>query len=335
MPRVKLDGCAYYHVMSRIIEGRMLMNDVEKERAMKLLGKVAGFSGVELLTFAILDNHLHIELLVPERPEIDDEEFLRRLRCLYPALLVKRKRTELHALRQEGAHAAAERLKRAYTYRMNDLSEFMKTLMQRLTMSYNRRHERKGPLWEDRFKSVLLEGKRSILTTVAAYIDLNAVRAGLVRDPKDYRFCGYGAAMGGTTWARRGVNRVVRAMDHPVGNWEETQAAYRKLLFVSGEETGLDEQGNPARPGLKPNQVLQVLRDGGKVKKEELLGCRVRYLTDTMVLGSRIFVEDIVRRNRRCFGAKRIRVTSTLPSLEGFHVPRDLCGPVIVAPHAA
>ena len=29
-----------------------------------------------------------------------------------------------------------------------------------------------------------------------AYIDLNAVRAGIVEDPKDYRFCGYGEAVG-------------------------------------------------------------------------------------------------------------------------------------------
>jgi putative transposase len=35
------------------------------------------------------------------------------------------------------------------------------------------------------------------LAMIAAYIDLNAVRAGLVVDPKDYRFCGYGEAMGG------------------------------------------------------------------------------------------------------------------------------------------
>jgi hypothetical protein len=124
-------------------------------------------------------------------------------------------------------------------------------------------------------------------------------------------------------------------MGHPAGTWEEAQAAYRQLLFVSGEEAGVDEQGNPIRPGLKPDQVLEVLRDGGKVTKEELVRCRVRYLTDTMVLGSRIFVEDVVRRNRRCFGAKRIRVTSPVPSLEGFHVPRGLHGPAIVAPYAA
>ena len=98
MPRVKLEESAYYHVMSRIIEGRMLLNDTEKERVMITLEKAAGFSGVEILTFAVMDNHLHAEILVPEQPEIDDEEFLRRLGCLYPRLMVKRMRKELAGL---------------------------------------------------------------------------------------------------------------------------------------------------------------------------------------------------------------------------------------------
>ena len=42
----------------------------------------------------------------------------------------------------------------------------------------------------------------SALATMAAYIDLNAVRVGLVDDPKDYRYCGYAEALGGNEAAR-------------------------------------------------------------------------------------------------------------------------------------
>jgi len=45
--------------------------------------------------------------------------------------------------------------------------------------------------WAERFKSVLLEGGEA-LAAVAAYIELNPVRAGLCADPKDYRYCGFG-----------------------------------------------------------------------------------------------------------------------------------------------
>jgi putative transposase len=52
---------------------------------------------------------------------------------------------------------------------------------------------------------VLLERSEHSLATMAAYIDLNPVRAGMVRDPKDYRYCGYGEAVGGRGQARKGL----------------------------------------------------------------------------------------------------------------------------------
>ena len=67
-----------------------------------------------------------------------------------------------------------------------------------------------GHLWESRFKSVLLEGSRETLIKVCAYVDLNAVRAGLVEDPKDYRWCGYVEALAGVGSAREGLQHLVR-----------------------------------------------------------------------------------------------------------------------------
>jgi hypothetical protein len=52
-----------------------------------------------------------------------------------------------------------------------------------------------GTLWEGRFKSVLVEGTGQTLSTMAAYIDLNPVRAGIVKDPADYRWSGYAEAV--------------------------------------------------------------------------------------------------------------------------------------------
>lgn len=50
----------------------------------------------------------------------------------------------------------------------------------------------------DRNRSILVQGSSNALTTMAAYIDLNPVRAGLVEDPGAYRYCGYGEAVGGS-----------------------------------------------------------------------------------------------------------------------------------------
>ncbi len=86
---------------------------------------------------------------------------------------------------------------------MHDLSEFMKMLLQRFSSWFNRTHQRTGRLWEQRFKSVLVEDGVAA-RTMAAYIDLNPVRAGICEDPADYRWSSYGEAVAGGKRARAG-----------------------------------------------------------------------------------------------------------------------------------
>ena len=77
---------------------------------------------------------------------------------------------------QERAAQQREEIRGRYTRRMHDLSEFMKALLERFTKWFNRRHSRSGTLWEDRFKSVIVESGVAA-RTMAAYIDLNCRRA--------------------------------------------------------------------------------------------------------------------------------------------------------------
>lgn len=297
--RIREDRTACYHVVSRVVDKRMVFSDSEKERIRKTMRAVEGFTGVRVLTYALLDNHIHILLRVPEREPVCDRLLIRRLKCLYPRLLVREIARELRMLRGMGRYRTAERLKQSYTYRMYDLSEFMKTLKQRVTQSYNTRHGRKGTLWEERFKSILVENTRRTLWTVAAYIDLNAVRAGIVDDPKDYRFCGYGEALGGGDTARSGISAIMRSA-RANAEWVWASTHYRRLLHVSGEH---DDEGT--RRGIDPRRVQEVLQRGGKLRIAEVIHCRVRYFTDGVVLGRRIFVEDVFDRYRARFGVKR------------------------------
>ena len=102
---------------------------------------------------------------------------------------------ELKMATQQAERRRAE-IRSRYTRRMHDLSEFMKSLLERFTKWFNRMHSRSGTLWEDRFKSVIVESGTAA-RTIAAYIDLNPVRAGMVNDPADYRWSSYGEAVGG------------------------------------------------------------------------------------------------------------------------------------------
>ena len=59
------------------------LDDDEKTRAVELLRRVEEFSGVIVLAYAIMSNHFHIFIYVPEPEDIGDEEILRRINALY------------------------------------------------------------------------------------------------------------------------------------------------------------------------------------------------------------------------------------------------------------
>ena len=295
--RIKLDRCATYHCMSRIIQRQMLLGDMEKEKFRVLMRDVETFCGVQILTYAILTNHFHLLVQVPLQQEITDPELIRRIRRLFGKGYAGEVERQLVEMKEAGDDQGAEALRARFTYRMYDISEFMKALKQRYTQWYNRRNDRKGTLWEERFKSVLLEGRINALRTMAGYIDLNAVRAGLAEDPKDYRYCGYAEAVAGDQQARAGL-RVVLADVVGNGEWRRVARVYRQTLFARGSSSA-------NRAGIPAERARTVLAGQGELGVAEALRCRVRYFTDGVVLGSRAFVEGIFQAHRDEFGARR------------------------------
>ena len=170
----------------------------------------------------------------------------------------------------------------------------------RFTQSYNKRHDRHGTLWEGRFKSLLVEGRGEALAMLCAYVDLNAVRAGIVDDPKAYRFCGYGEAVAGNYDARAGQLRIQQLLGQETGGgWDGD--TYRQFLYMQG----VTHQEGATRTEAFRAHARDVLEHGGKLTLSELLHCRVRYFSDGLVLGSRIFVQDVFVTHREEFGLKR------------------------------
>ncbi|MFV0415216.1 MAG: transposase [Chthoniobacterales bacterium] len=86
---------------------------------------------------------------------------------------------ELEFAEASGDARWIEEIRSRYELRRGNLSRFMQELKQRFMQWYNRREGRRGTLWEDRYKSVLVEGSDEALMTMSAYIELNPVRAGL------------------------------------------------------------------------------------------------------------------------------------------------------------
>ena len=304
--RVKVGGTGCYHVVSRIVDRAFKLDDGEKEIFRRTMRKAEAFSGVRVLTYAIMSNHFHVLVEVPERGKVGEVELRRRMTVLYGTDYVAGRVAQWTDWRKFGASYLAEAERDRLLARMGDVSAFVKTLKQRYSMSYNARHKRTGTLWEERFKSVLVENGESAKAAVAAYIDLNPVRAKLVADPKDYRWSGYGEACGGGKAAREGLMAVHDSRHYEQrGAWLHVSARYRVLLYAEGEERRDDYGGRVVRKGIATAEVDKVLESNGKLPLPEILRCRVRYFTDGMAIGGKAFVERVFNENRGLFGPKR------------------------------
>ena len=60
----------------------------------------------------------------------------------------------------------------------------------RTAQEYNNRKGRKGAFWEDRYHATVVETGDHLLRCIA-YIDMNIVRAGVVKHPREWLFSGY------------------------------------------------------------------------------------------------------------------------------------------------
>ena len=250
----------YYHCLSRVVDRRFVLHETEKDQFVSLMREYESFCEVEVLTYCVMSNQFHILVEVPHRPEVlpGPEEIVAKLKRLSGEHFVGAVEQRFAMHRAAGGTAGEAAYLETFYQRMWDVSMFMKAVKQRFTQWYNGRMDRKGTLWEERFKSVVVEGTGPALGAMAAYIDLNPVRAGLVADPKDYRWSGYGAAMAGRRRAKEGLQKVVTGLQRGV---EETltasMALYRMHLYNEGSEERetVDEEGRPVRGALRREPV--------------------------------------------------------------------------------
>ncbi|MBK1835460.1 transposase [Roseibacillus ishigakijimensis] len=368
-PRIKAPEnhpAAYYHCVSRVVGREFLLGEAEKEQFVRYMRLYEKLYGLRVLSYVVMSNHFHVLVEVPQRPaeeKLPDEAGLvaHVRRCLGEGEATKLE-WEFSLYREQGNTKAAEELREKWLSRMWDISRYMKVLKQRFTQWFNGRYNRRGTLWEDRFRSVLVEGKGAALKTMAAYIDLNPVRAGICDDPKDYRWGGYAEAVAGGKQARAAlqwlnsfdVGMTGEARERVKGSGKEggtsdwvvtcppKEALERWRCYLFGvpyspfereEELGKEEIGGRARffrRGLSREQALQVLSTGGRLKRSDYLRCRVRYLTDGAALGSRDFIETVFHSAREHFsparkdGARPLKGLEVVPKPERIYNLRQL-----------
>ncbi len=341
-----------YHVMSRTVGGDVFFDDVEKEALKTLIWKLARFCRVRVLTYSVMGNHFHVLLEIPDKEKLVEEftgeegerRLLTHMRCLYSTAAVDSLGGELKRMRDEGREKDAQAIVDYVIARMADLSRYMKEVKERFTRWYNKRRGRRGTLWMDRFKSVIV-GDGEALRTMAQYIDLNAVRAGIVDDPADYRWCGWTEAQGGSRRAKRGICRV---MDCSVDSWERGakdaadnySAAMEAVVLgecmdeAEGKAVSSNDQiSETAKQRESKGEVSSGKpRDKSSAEVGNLLLQRVRYFTDGAVIGTKAFVQSVFEANRGQFSKTRGHISqpfrdpgdTTKRGKTGLHSLRDL-----------
>ena len=360
----KNHSVAYYHCVSRVVNRDFIFGEAEKAQFYQFMRLYEQLYGLRIASYCLMSNHFHLLVEVPKRPEDsllpDDESLISHVENCQGEKAGTALRWELELYRAQGNDKAAEALRENWFGRMWDISQFMKILKQRFTQWFNKRHNRRGTLWEDRFKSVLVEGKGPALKAMAAYIDLNPVRAGICDDPKDYRWSSYGEAVSGGKKAKLAREAIVwldsfvasgsgdgtarersavRGQECPF-SFDESMRRWRCFLFGipeselrQEEELTREKAGGEAqifRSRIARKKALEVLKEGGRLEKSDYLRCRVRYFVDGAALGSKSFIEEVFQESKELFhpdrktGARSLRGLKTVPKPERLYNLRQL-----------
>jgi REP element-mobilizing transposase RayT len=311
---------AFYHCVSRIVDRNFVLGDLEKEHFVKLMRVYETFCGVKVVTFCIMTNHFHILLEVPSRPAPEhlpsDEELVQLLKVADASYGAATLAQRLQTLRAAAQHDEADALREHFFSNMWDVSFFMRVLKQRFSQWFNAARNRKGTLWEERFRSVLVE-EGDALRTVAAYIDLNPIRAGMVSDPGEYRWSGFGEAVAGGDRSKNSLVSLMQKASPAAKTQQQHLASYRLQLYVIGEEVPSDQNGEGGRRGFTKEQVSEVSQTSGEVSLKYSLDRRVRHFTEGLILGSMAFVQRHVRKYREQAGSLRGPGVSEIRSLGG------------------
>ncbi|MGK5093622.1 transposase [Deltaproteobacteria bacterium TL4] len=293
IPRLLNTGEAtVYHVMSRTALDGFPLGDVEKDYLLELIKGFSGLYLVEIMGFALMGNHFHLLARVLPEGDFSDEEIRGRLKGFYGD---KKHLTDGELLK--------------YREKLGSLSEFVREVKQSFTRYFNKERKRFGFFWGQRFKSVIVEDGETLINCLA-YIDLNPVRAGLVKQPEDYR------------WNTMGYLQQ-RKKEDPFLSLNFGLAHEEKLTFAQRIEKYRQfvyEVGSlPSNKGkaIEPEVLDAQQKKGFQITPMDRFRQRTRYFTDSGVIGSKQFVSRQYQRFEDFFDSKKEKRPVPIQGLEG------------------
>ena len=200
MPRVNRgeifadDEIQVFHLVNRCVRRTYLCGRDEetgrdyshrKQWIRDRLEVLAGIFAMDVLSFAIMSNHLHV--VARTRPDLvrtwSDEEVALRWWNLFPQRRRKDRSPEeptefeLNQIRNDLSGLKEKRK------RLSNVSWFMKCLAEPIARLGNKEEKVTGHFWEGRFKAQPLLDETAIAACMV-YVDLNPIRAGIAKTPE-------------------------------------------------------------------------------------------------------------------------------------------------------
>lgn len=257
------------HVVSRCVRRAYLCGkdsvtgqsfEHRREWIRQRLEFLASIFGVDCLTFAVMENHLH--LVLRSRPDIvgswSDEEVARRWLRLCPV-----RSGEPPSELEVGALLADRSRIGKLRVRLSDISWWQRMLSQKVARMANREDECTGRFWEGRYRAQLLLDEGAVLAC-AMYVDLNPIRAAMAQSLEDSGFTGAKAriddlkASGGASKKRRS-RRSTRRWERSRGRlWSGWLSPLE--LAKSAESLGPEASQCGRRASLKGFLTMSVAR---------------------------------------------------------------------------
>ena len=198
--------------------------------------------------------------------------------------------------------------------KLSSLSEFMREIKVGFARYYNRRHNRRGYFWGDRFKSVIVE-KGETLINCLAYIDLNPLRAGLVERPEQYRWNSLGYHVQ-TNNQDKFLSTDFGLKEFNVKSKKERIRRYRRYVY----EAGAVNQPEKGKVKVINGKVLEKERNREfELSRSDRFRYRTRYFTDSGIIGSKEFVSINYQRFKHLFYSKHEKKPRPIKGLEGMY----------------
>ena len=180
-------------------------------------------------------------------------------------------------MRRKGNGGAVDAVKDGYCRRMYNLSQFVKTLKERIARAVNSRWKHVGHVFEGRFHSGLLEDDGEVRRLVSLYVDYNPYKARIVREDEDYAWSSFGQARGNGRHAAscRAAYERIHGCSWEVAR-ERIEAAFREQV-ADARELGrmLDEGRARATRGQLVHLHVPALSRGPFIGRGTAFGRRV------------------------------------------------------------